>query len=74
MLMSVEKLEESREITIIEPHADDAWLGLGGFMIMNPDISFTVITICKNEETNRSKFLEAALPNIRNISVFLFFP
>jgi hypothetical protein len=58
-------------ITIIEPHSDDAWLGMGGHMISLKD-QFKIITLCKNEKDNKTEMVANAYPHITN--VFLDLP
>lgn len=33
------------KILIVEPHFDDAWINLGGFMLLNPDWYYKIVTL-----------------------------
>ncbi len=33
------------KVAICEPHSDDAWLNLGGYLLKNPDTEFLIITV-----------------------------
>ena len=54
-------------IVIVEPHSDDAWINLGGFILKNPTDEFKIITICNDELNNKNetKKLEKIFPNIK---------
>jgi len=60
------KLEGS-EITIIEPHSDDAWLGLGGFILLNPQLKINIITICQNEDVYTTKYISMPCKNVKTV-------
>jgi hypothetical protein len=42
-------------ITIIEPHSDDAWINLGGYILKNPDINFKIITVCRDVTNSKNE-------------------
>lgn len=55
-----------KNITVVEPHYDDAWINLGGFILNNPEIKFKIISVSydgvnKNYETQK---LSEILPNV----------
>lgn len=62
-----EILDSAKRIAIIEPHYDDAWLNLGGFILKNPDKEFTIISVCSDSfnKLNETKNLEGFVPNLK---------
>ncbi|MEW5766916.1 MAG: hypothetical protein AB1797_04725 [bacterium] len=52
---------------IIEPHYDDAWVNLGGAILKNPALDFTILSISehKGNNLNETKKLEDTLPNVK---------
>ena len=40
-------------IIIIEPHYDDAWINLGGFILKNPQINYKIVSICSSNKNNK---------------------
>jgi len=64
-------LSSSKRIAIIEPHYDDAWINLGGFILKNPDKQFTIISASfDTNNLNETRFLEKHLPNVKTIALF----
>jgi len=59
-------MQEHRNIAIIEPHYDDAWLNLGGFIILHPQYRFRIISIAENKKNkiNETKNLSKLFPNV----------
>jgi len=55
------------KIVIVEPHSDDAWLGMGGFILLNPDKEFLIITVSITPKNYNKSFLLAKFGNIKNI-------
>jgi hypothetical protein len=54
------------KIAIIEPHYDDAWINLGGYILKNPNLHFRIISISYDglNNKNETKKLANLLPNI----------
>ena len=60
-------LSSAKNIAVLEPHYDDAWINVGGFMLKNPDKQFTIISCCFDgpNSLNETRFLERFLPNVK---------
>jgi hypothetical protein len=60
-------------IAILEPHYDDAWLNLGGAMLMHPEQRFLIISICMDEKNyaNETRKLSQVFSNIETIELGL---
>jgi hypothetical protein len=56
-----------KNIVIIEPHYDDAWINLGGLILQNPETNFKIISVSYNKcnSKNETKLLENLLPNVK---------
>lgn len=56
-----------KNITIIEPHYDDAWINLGGYMLKHPEISFKIISISYDgfNKAYETEKLSSLLPNVK---------
>lgn len=54
-------------IFIVEPHFDDAWINLGGFMLLNPQHQFFILTLSDypTNNTNGTNYLNFSFPNIK---------
>jgi hypothetical protein len=55
-----------RNITIIEPHYDDAWINLGGYILKHPEIGFKIISISYDgfNKAYETQKLANLLPNV----------
>jgi hypothetical protein len=64
-------IDSAKNIAIVEPHYDDAWINLGGFILKNPDRNFTIISACYDapNKLNETKHLEKFLPNVKTKSL-----
>lgn len=54
-------------ITICEPHSDDAWLNLGGYMLLHPDYQFKIITVAVSPKNYNKTFALKNFGKIENI-------
>lgn len=45
-------MKKLKNIAIIEPHFDDVWLSLGGYLLLNSNIKFQIITVSKCDVWN----------------------
>ena len=55
-----------KKVIIVEPHFDDAWLDLGGYILLNKSKSFFLLTL-SDHPTNKedgTKILSRYLPNL----------
>jgi hypothetical protein len=61
------------KIAIIEPHYDDAWINLGGYILKNPEIDFYIVSLCKDylNSANATKLLSDLLPNVQTKALAL---
>lgn len=52
--------------TIVEPHFDDAWINLGGYVLMHPEIEFAFVTVSDYPTNNKDGTAKLArfLPNV----------
>ncbi|MFT4304517.1 MAG: hypothetical protein ACMXX8_00350 [Candidatus Woesearchaeota archaeon] len=60
-----------KKITIIEPHYDDAWINLGGFILNNLNSKIQIITLTQNPSNDsfeKEKLLKLS-PNISHVSL-----
>ncbi len=61
------------KIAIIEPHYDDCWLNVGGFMLSNPQHKYRVITISKDDNwgnnINNTKKLIKYIPHFESVEL-----
>ncbi|MCK4251412.1 hypothetical protein KAX97_08180 [candidate division WOR-3 bacterium] len=65
-------MKYNRSIAIIEPHFDDAWLNLGGFILLNPNTLFKILTVSKCEDWNKVNHtaeLSKILPNVCTLAL-----
>lgn len=55
-----------KKVVMIEPHYDDAWINLGGFILKNPEISFKIISVSYDGYNNKNETekLSSLLPNV----------
>ncbi|MCD6230029.1 MAG: hypothetical protein J7K00_04480 [Candidatus Diapherotrites archaeon] len=65
--------KEKKEIVIIEPHPDDAWLNLGGYILSHPKINFEIIT-CSSSPCNKStsEKLSEIIENVKKVTFLNF--
>jgi len=56
-----------KKIAIVEPHSDDAFLNLGGYILKNPDCQFLIITVAKSSNLENRTFLLKNFGKIDNI-------
>lgn len=58
------------KVAIIEPHYDDCWLNVGGFMLRNTQHDYRVITISKDDNwgnnVNNTRKLAKYIPNFQS--------
>ena len=58
--MNLKKEFDFKEIAVIVAHPDDETLWVGGMMLMNPECKWTIISLCRGNDTDRApKFLKA---------------
>ncbi len=64
---------DSRPIAILEPHYDDAWLNLGGAILLHPHLRFRIISISENpkNDLNETQYLSEVLPNVETAALRL---
>lgn len=55
-----------RKIAIIEPHYDDAWINLGGYILKSPNVHFKIVSVSYDGLNNRNETQQLAnlLPNV----------
>lgn len=55
-----------KKIVIIEPHYDDAWINLGGFILKNPKVRFKVVSVSYDGYNYKNETAQLAnlLPNV----------
>lgn len=55
-----------KKIVIIEPHYDDAWINLGGYILKNPNLHFKIVSISYDglNNKNETQQLASILPNV----------
>lgn len=61
-----------RAVAIVEPHFDDAWLNLGGYILLHPHTLFKIITVSKCDEWNKVNHtaeLSKILPNVHTLAL-----
>jgi len=51
----INKLKKANRVVVVEPHSDDAWLGLGGYMLLNKDKKFLIVTVAISKKNVFSK-------------------
>lgn len=56
-----------KNITIVEPHYDDAWINLGGYILKHPKTDFKIISISHNLANKKyeTQKLPKILPNVK---------
>jgi len=61
----------SKKIAIVEPHYDDAWLNLGGFILLHPQYEFCIISIAEDKKNrlNETEKLSKLLPNVQTFAL-----
>jgi len=53
-------IEKNSRCAVIVAHPDDETLWVGGLMLMHPEVSWTVVTICRKSDPDRApKFFKA---------------
>lgn len=54
------------KIAIMEPHYDDAWINLGGYILKNPNVHFKIVSVSYDGLNNRNETQQLAnlLPNV----------
>ncbi len=58
--MNLNKKFNSKEIAVIVAHPDDETLWAGGMILMNPECKWTIISLCRANDTDRApKFFNA---------------
>lgn len=58
--MNLNKEFDFKEIAVIVAHPDDETLWAGGMILMNPECKWTIISLCRGNDTDRApKFLKA---------------
>lgn len=59
------------KVAIIEPHYDDCWLNVGGFMLRNRQHDYRVITVSKDDNwgnnVNNTRKLAKYIPNFQSV-------
>ena len=55
-----------KKIAIIEPHYDDAWINLGGYILKNRDVHFKIVSVSYDGLNNKNETQQLAnlLPNV----------
>jgi hypothetical protein len=64
---------DPRPIAIVEPHYDDAWLNLGGAMLLHPQVRFRIVSIAEDEKNcaNETQHLGTLLSNVETVALRL---
>lgn len=62
---------DAKKIMIIEPHYDDAWVNLGGTILKNPGLDFTILSVSESNgnNLNETEELEDILPNVKTMAL-----
>ena len=51
-------------ILIVEPHFDDAWVNIGGYILLHPKDEFTILTLSHYPTNNTAPHLQKYVPNV----------
>jgi len=55
------------KIAICEPHSDDCWLNMGGYILTHPENEYLIITIAESPKNHNKSFVLRKFGNIKNI-------
>jgi len=60
-------MNSHKRITIVEPHYDDAWINLGGYILKHPEIDFKIISVSYDgfNKAYETQKLSNLLPNVK---------
>ncbi len=64
-------MNQYKNISIIEPHYDDAWINLGGFILLHPEINFHIISISYDgfNKAYETQKISLILPNVKTTAL-----
>ena len=60
-------LIENNECAVIVAHPDDETLWAGGLMLMNPEVKWTVLTLCRKSDPDRAPRFFKALERLNAV-------
>jgi len=58
-------IKENSTCAVIVAHPDDETLWCGGLMLMHPDVKWTIVTLCRKSDSDRSPKFHKAMKKLR---------
>ena len=56
------------DVAIVEPHYDDAWLSLGGTILIHPSVRFRIVSVSRDDEHNPIDRTRDLVDHVENLS------